>query len=255
MSKLLGIFAHPDDESFAAGGTIAKYVKAGWQVDLVCATHGDVAKPEDDPRLLKPQDIRKKEIEKAAAELGVTSIIFLDYAEGHVSSEAPGEIEDKLATILVEQKPDVIITMEPNGMSNNPDHIKLSLSSTFAFQQYAGVRHHEKTDIENPPKLYYSCMPESIMTYFVKKGYVAEESFEKPWVGVEDKRVTTIIDIKRFTASKRRAILAHESQTEKVNQYLSIPNNPFSSQEYFILRYIGENEVFMGKNDRISDRI
>ena len=41
MKKILLVFAHPDDESFAAAGTVAKYVKAGWEVDLICATRGE----------------------------------------------------------------------------------------------------------------------------------------------------------------------------------------------------------------------
>ncbi len=257
MKKLLGIFAHPDDESFAAGGTIAKYVKAGWQVDLVCATHGSVVKPggEGIARRQMPVDIRKKELEAAAGVLGVSSVLFLDYTDGRLTAEAPGEIEDKLTTALMEGKPDVVLTMETAGMTNNPDHTKMSLAATFAFQQYAFARHEEKTDVENPPKLYYSCMPETIVRYFVAKKYLPAESYDKPWAGVEDKRITTIIDIKRVSAVKRRALEAHGSQNERVAHYLGIPNNPFLNQEYYIARMVGTAEAFMGKHDRISDRL
>lgn len=255
MKKLLGIFAHPDDESFTAGGTIAKYVKAGWQVDLVCATHGDVVKPGEETGPQHKGDVRKKELEEAAAQLGVTSITFLEYTDEKLSLEKPGEIEDKLASLLAEFKPDVIVTIEPSGITNNPDHMKLTLTATFAFQQYAWMRHEEHPDDAMPPKLYFGCMPGSVVSYLQKNAYIPEESFGKPWRGVDDKRITTVIDIKRFAAVKARALRAHASQSAKVNQYLGIPHNPLQAQEFFILRMEGIRESFMGKNDRVSDRL
>ncbi len=246
MKKLLGIFAHPDDESIASGGTIAKYAKAGWQVDLVTATRGESG---------GSGEVRAKELAEAAEHLGIRSVTFLDYKDGQLAGKVAGEIEDTIVRLLEDMKPDVILTHEPAGITHHPDHIKLSLAATFAFQKYAWTRHEANPDDDNPPKLYYACFPETIISYVVKHKYFPAELFGKPCMGVDDKRVTTVINIKKFSAAKQKALESHATQRSLLSKYLDIPRNPFMNQEYFILRMVGLVEVFMGKNDRISDRL
>ena len=65
--------------------------------------------------------------------------------------------------------------------------------------------------------------------------------------GVEDKRITTVINIKRFASVKHKALLSHATQQPILAKYLDIPNNPFFVHEYFVLRFIGTKEVYMGK--------
>ena len=81
MKRLLFVFAHPDDESFSCGGTIAKYVAAGWHVDLMCATRGEEGNR--GPFVDLPQnqlgEIRQKELQKAGMVLGISSITFLGW--------------------------------------------------------------------------------------------------------------------------------------------------------------------------------
>lgn len=257
MSKLLGVFAHPDEESYIAGGTIAKYVKNGWHADLVCATRGEqgVHAGYPDESMHGSDALRAKELSDAAAALGVSSITFLDYKDGRLNTLPSGEIEDKLMRVFTETQPDVVITFEPGGITNHPDAIRLTLAATFAFQKYASDRHDANPDDPNPPKLYYGCMPESIVAYFIRKKYIPAESFGRPWSGVEDKKVTTVINIQRSAAAKKAALKAYRTQSEEIDAYLAIPNNPFLKQEYFVLRYTGITEAFMGKNDRVSDRL
>lgn len=221
MNKLLCIFAHPDDETFAAGGTIAKYAKSDWTIDLVCATRGEGAVVPDHH-----------------------SVVFMDYKDGTLASQSPGNIEDKLIELFTAFGPDVAITVDPTGINNNPDSIKLSFAATFAFQIYAKLRHKNNPSDDHPPKLYYACMPESVAEYLKKNKVIPPESFGKPWRGIADKLVSTVIDIKRFAAIKKKASLL-----------TVFANNPLLRQEYFILRMVGINEAFMGKNDHVSDRL
>lgn len=257
MRKLLGIFAHPDDESAAPGGTLAKYAKAGWNVELVIATRGDAG----DWGAVEPQaeallsEVRTKEAEEASKHLGVRSVTFLDYKDGTLSGTPPGGIENALIRILEEASPDVVITHVPAGITNHPDHIKMSYATTFAFQVYAGARAEGLPNDPNPPKLYYACFPQSVISYVVKHKYFPGELFDKPVLGTEDKRITTVINIARFASAKRKALLSHVTQQPILEKYLSVPNNPFLAQEYFIERFIGTKEVYMGKNDRVSDRL
>lgn len=244
MKTLVGIFAHPDDESYMAAGTIAKYVKAGWTVKLVCAAAGEDGNE------------RMTEMEKAASRMGATiPVTFLGYKDGEVANLPPGKLEEQLIAYLTETQPDVVITMEPSGVTNNPDNIKLTQAATFAFQKYASDRGMTDATDRNPPKLYFACMPESIVGYFIKQKYLPEESYGRPWRGVEDKRITTVIDIARVSGIKKQSLQSYASQAGEIDPYLAIPHNPFLRQEYFVLRYVGHVEAFMGKNDRVSDRL
>lgn len=263
MKKLLLVFAHPDDESFACGGTVAKYVEAGWEAELLCATLGDAGTggPFGELDQVKIGELRKKEVEQAGTALGISSVTFLGYKDGKLDQETPGEIEEAVYQKMIDSIPDAVITFDTTGISNHPDHIKMSYATTFAFQKYAArvidamKERDGVVDESMLPKLYYACMPESLAGYLVKKKNVPAESFGKPWRGTEDKLITTVINIKRFSATKRRALQAHITQSSDVKRFLSLPHHPLLSHEYFILRMIGSNEVFMGKNDRVSNRL
>lgn len=262
MKKMLLSFAHPDDESFAVAGTVAKYVKAGWSVDLVCATRGEAgdAGPYENATKERLGEIRQKELEKAATLLGISSVTFLGYMDGTLTNEPPGEIEDKIHQKMEELVPDVVITFDTTGGSNHPDHIKICYATTFAFQKYAFWIENRLGSLEeytekHAPKLYYTCLPESIVAFLKKKKVMPEESFGKPWIGTDDKHVTTVINAKAFAGVKKKALLLHKTQGADVNRFLSYANNPLLSCEYFTLRMHGTREVFMGKNDRVSSRL
>lgn len=249
MKKMIGVFAHPDDESFLAGGTIAKYSKAGWTIDLVCATRGEAGERGVHEDTVEPLgEIREKELSKAAEFLGVRSVTFLDYKDGTLANIPPGEIEDTLIQLFEKENPDIVITFEPSGVTNHPDHIKVSNATTFAFQKYAKGKYHE-------PKLYYTCIPQSVASYLLEKKVLPKESFGKPWRAVEDKKITTVIDIQTNSKKKLKALQFHESQAYDILRFYSIDTNPLVKQEYFILRMVGFTEVFIGKSDRVANKL
>jgi LmbE family N-acetylglucosaminyl deacetylase len=262
MKKMLLVFAHPDDESFSTGGTVAKYVKAGWSVDLICATRGEAGqsgtyKTTDGEKL---GEIRQKEVQKAATILGISTITFLGYKDGTLSGEIPGELEETLYQKMIELIPDCVITFDRTGVSNHPDHIRMCFATTFAFQKYAfWIRDRLKDSPEftedDEPKLYYACMPQTAVEYLKKNKALPAESFGKPWRGTPDKHITTVIHIKGFEQIKKKALLSHISQKEDVDRFLSFRKNPQHAQECFILRLHGIREVFMGKTDRVSGRL
>ncbi len=271
MKTLLLVFAHPDDESFICGGTIARYVQSGWQVDLICATRGEAGNvdPYKDLSGEELGNIRQKELETAGTILGITSVTFLGYKDGALAGQHPGELEDKIYRQMTAIFPDVVVTFEPNGITNHPDHTKICLSTTFAFQKYTAsllpkqhIGQREKKSFqetinqeEKEPKLYYACMPESIASYLKQQKNIPAESFGKPWVGTPDKFITTVIDISKFRTKKIKAVRAHASQQADFDRFLSLSAHPLLRQEYFILRMQGVYEVFMGKTDRISNRL
>ncbi|HUD20270.1 MAG TPA: PIG-L family deacetylase [Patescibacteria group bacterium] len=262
MKKMLLVFAHPDDESYSAAGTVAKYVKAGWQVDLLCATRGEAGHsgPYEKAGDEHLGMIRQKELEAAATLLGISSLTFLGYKDGKLAEEQPGELEDKIYEKLEELIPDCIITYDTTGISNHPDHVKICYATTFAFQKYALWVHNQLKNLkdfdeESEPKLYYACMPKTVAQYLLKKKIIPAESYGMPWRGTEDKFITTVISIKTLGGVKKKALLSHISQEAEIKQFLSIKNNPLLLNEYFILRMHGLTEVFMGKNDIVSSKL
>lgn len=276
MQKILLVLAHPDDESFAVGGTVAKYSASGNQIFLLCATRGQAGSSGGlNVSGEALGQAREMELQNAASVLGITETKILDYKDGKLSDLNPGELEAKIYDYLESVLPEAVITFDPSGISNHPDHMKICLSTTVAFQRYASwlVSIQKKARIygSHPedwflrlekllqkamePKLYYACMPESIATYAKKIGAIPTESFGRPWLGTPDKKITTVINIVRYKAKKIQALHCHRSQISDVERIAALDPNPLLDQEYFVQRYSGQTEVFMGKNDPIGDRL
>ncbi|MFZ2025287.1 MAG: PIG-L family deacetylase [Microgenomates group bacterium] len=282
MKTMLIVFAHPSDESFLTGGTIAKYTALGWKVQLIIATNGEKGDSgtftwAKDQALA---DLRKKESDAAARLLGIQEVFYLSQPDGALSTLSPGTLEDPITKKMEELKPDVVITYDTTGFDNDPDRIKTCFATTFAFQKYTehieelkqpetfrpgrgrvwkeaareqmfGSRDPESKE----PKLYYVCMPEHVTAYLQKVGVIPEESFDRPLYGLKDKFVTTSIDIDETKLIKGKALLCHETQKEKVDQFIDFDNHPLHKQEHFLLRMQGIHEVFMGKSDRVAEEL
>lgn len=132
-NRMLVILAHPDDESFAVGGTLAKYVHQGVQVILLCATRGEVGiaglKPEDAGK------IREQELREAAKRLGV-EVFFLGYQDGELSKTDPFKLLENISGWIELVQPQVILTFGPDGVSGHPDHVAISHIVTQAYDKF-----------------------------------------------------------------------------------------------------------------------
>ncbi len=276
MKRMLLSLAHPDDESFAVGGTVFKYAKIGWQVYLLSATTGQAGNSGSTALTgAALGEVRKKELAQAAGILGIGSVKFLDYWDGKLAKILPGELEDKIYQEIERVLPEVVITFEPDGVSNHPDHQKICLSTTVAFQRYAQWlvdlstkpaiygKHDENwykrlekmVNLKVKPQLYFTCLPASIVQFAQKIGAIPRESFGRPWVGVPDKKVTTVIDIQSQGEKKVQAMNCHLTQITQVERFLTIDDNPLLRQEFYIKRFEGTEEVFMGKNDFVASEL
>ena len=94
--RLLAVFAHPDDETFCAGGTLAKYVAAGWEVMVVSATRGQAGQIRDPQAATRRTlgQVREREFSAACEQLGVRSAQVLDYMDGTLQEVDPDELTD-----------------------------------------------------------------------------------------------------------------------------------------------------------------
>jgi LmbE family N-acetylglucosaminyl deacetylase len=153
--RILGLFAHPDDEAFCMGGVLARYVSEGAEAMVVSITKGQAGQIRD-PGLATRRtlgDVRAKELEAACAVLGVQSVRCLDYQDGTLADLAPGVVVGEAMAVLDEFRPDVVVTFGDDGAYGHPDHVTVSRATKEAFARTLGT--------DGPARLYNSHFPRS----------------------------------------------------------------------------------------------
>ena len=124
IGTILGVWAHPDDEAYLAGGLMAAAVQANRRVVCVTATRGERGFPDDDPRSLDElAALRTGELERCLAELGVTEHSWLGLPDGACDSVGDDEMAASLAALIDDVRPDTVLTFGPDGMTGHIDHI------------------------------------------------------------------------------------------------------------------------------------
>jgi LmbE family N-acetylglucosaminyl deacetylase len=135
LGTIVSVWAHPDDETFVAGGIMARAVAQGQRVVCVCATAGELGT--DDPVRWPPDRlgrVRRFEAAAAMAVLGVTEHHFLDLPDGGLAELDPGPQVERLAAVLADVRPDTILTFGPDGATYHPDHQAVSRWAGLAWQ-------------------------------------------------------------------------------------------------------------------------
>lgn len=124
LGAVLGIWAHPDDETYLSGGLMAAAVDHGLPVACVTATAGE--KGTDDPERWPPDKLarrRRRELTDALSMLGVDDHAWLDYQDGHCADVPVEEAVARLVDIVERFRPDTILTFGPDGVTGHPDHV------------------------------------------------------------------------------------------------------------------------------------
>ena len=138
--RLLGVFAHPDDETFCAGGTFARYAEQGAEIMLVSATRGQAGQIRDaaagNRRTIAA--VREAELRLACERLGITKVRCLHHVDGTLADAGFPALVDEVAEVIGEFRPDVVITFGPDGGYGHPDHVTISAVTTAACQRAAG---------------------------------------------------------------------------------------------------------------------
>ena len=231
MRTLLAVHAHPDDETVTMGGTLARYSAAGVRTVVVTCTDGELGwqggLTPDDQRG-RVGGIRLRELEAAAARLGVSRLVQLGYADSGMAGTAdnvrPGafwsasleEAAARLAGVLEDERPDVLVAYDETGGYGHPDHRKAHHVTLAAYDQLARAA--------RPAKLYLVRIPLGWSRHFVQAlraaGIPAPGSAptggdagpDIAEVGVPDALVSTTIDVRAFVEAKRAALACHASQ-------------------------------------------
>ena len=177
--KLLAVLAHPDDETFGMGGTLALYSQRGVDVHLICATRGEVGEidPEFKERIKSAACLRTQELRCAADVLGIDHLHFLNYrdsgmpgseANDHpkaLASQPVEKIASEVTHLMRQIQPDVVITFDPIGGYRHPDHIAIQRAAVRAFEL---VSDEEYVDPEGLPPF----QPKKFYFHTINRGFI-----------------------------------------------------------------------------------
>jgi LmbE family N-acetylglucosaminyl deacetylase len=239
---LMAVHAHPDDEATGTGGVLARYAAEGIRTVLVTCTDGGCG---DGPGGVKPGDpghdpaavseLRLRELQASCEVLQVGELELLGYADsgmmGWATNDAPGsfwstpvaDAADRLSALMVEYKPDVVVTYDENGFYGHPDHIQAHRITMAAVAQ---------TGID--AKVYWTTAPRSGMERMIAlmRELDAEQAAAAPdaevraapegeaelpdELGLPDADISTWVDTAEFADQKFDALAAHASQGDNI---------------------------------------
>lgn len=216
------VHAHPDDESILTGGVIARAHLEGHRVVLVTATRGEDGALRDRVAYAGDGDVaqvRSRELRQACEILGVDRHEFLGYTgSGHAAATtddsrsfigAPlGEVAGRLAGLMREERPDVVVTYTADGTYAHPDHMRAHTTTMAAL---------DVLDDEGwqPSKVYLHAVPRSFVTSTIAAARDAGIPLPDELArieGIPDEQITTAVDVSGVLDRKLAACVAHSSQ-------------------------------------------
>lgn len=249
--RLLAIFAHPDDEVFACGGTLARAASDGHDVHLVCATRGEegeIVDPAIDAARYPKGDargrLRERELQDACRALAIHEPIFLDHHDSGFPIEVGKAnarafmnqdlkvVERQLLDVIQELEPTVLVTFDPHGMYGHIDHIVAHRAANRAFWSAGGVMQ------PGPRRMFYPVRTiEQVRQAIAGRPGTTTEHLIPEIEGVSADSLAATVDVRAHAEAKRRAIMAHASQvgpTDRVDAMLEA-NPDMLNLEAFVL--------------------
>lgn len=243
--KLMSILAHPDDESLALGGTLAKYAHEGIETYLVVATRGErgwFGDWREYPGEQALGHMREIELREASNALGIAQLDFLDYIDGDVDQANASEIIAKIVRLLRQVRPHVVVTFGPDGLYGHPDHIAISQFTTSAVLCAADQNYPYATDLEPHcvSKLYYRVAPQEWFARYMPifgdlimhiDGQERRAHSWIPWT------ITTRVDTCAYWQHVWRAVRCHRTQLQHPSRLQGLSERDhrqlWGTQEYY----------------------
>jgi LmbE family N-acetylglucosaminyl deacetylase len=247
QKRLLGAYAHPDDEQ-GVSGLMCKYAREGAEVTLVCATRGEAGKVAPGvsatPETLG--QVREAELRCAAEKIGIRHVYFLDYRDsgmwGSPENNDPRalwqanvlEVAEKLTRLIRRHQPQVMLTFDPQGGYGHPDHIKIHQAALIAYFVAGDARifpEHITREGLSPwtvSKLYWNAFPRKRFEQYAQLAQQAGLDLGVPLKeflkrAVPDEAITTRIDVAEFVDVKLSALFCHASQMNPNSIWSKIP--------------------------------
>jgi len=140
--RIVVVLAHPDDETFICGGTIARWASEGHRVVLVCATKGEMGRrlgvPVTATRETLPQ-LREQELREACAALGIAQLHFLGLRDKSLEIMPEGDLQKRVLYWLKKEQADQVVTFHER-LGGHPDHCAIGKAATAAFENWRQER-------------------------------------------------------------------------------------------------------------------
>lgn len=239
--RLLVAFGHPDDESFGPAATLARYADEGVAVHYACATRGEAGHA--DAELLAGYDsvaeLRTAELLCAAGHLGLAGVHLLGYRDSGMENtpdnedpaslmQAPlGEVVAKIARLMREIRPQVVLTHDASGGYFHPDHIKVHQATVAAFHAAGDPDRFPEQLAEGlaayqPQKLYFTVFPRGMVRFVVRalslvgrdpEAFGRNGDINLKRIAEVDQPVTAKIGIGPYLQVGEQAARCHASQT------------------------------------------
>jgi LmbE family N-acetylglucosaminyl deacetylase len=224
MRALAAVFAHPDDETFATGGTLAKYAEEGSRVSLYCATDGDAGRASSIPFSSREElgRIRRAELLEACARLGVHAVEHGGHADGALNAADPDVVIGQIVAFLRRERPSVVLTFGPEGApTGHRDHkaicrfatsaVMLAGTSAFPEQLSNGLAPHR------PDRLCYVTWP---------------MPFPGDRPAQEGQPIQLRVPIERWHPKKLDAFFAHRTQLDHEAYFRTVALLP--TEDYYV---------------------
>lgn len=214
---LLAVFAHPDDEAFRPGGTLALLARQGVQVVVLTFTRGQAGSC-GNPPVCTPQElpaVREQELGSACAALGIQPPRLLDYADGHLEAADSETMIAHILSVVNKIKPQVLLSFGLDGLSGHPDHIAVGQWAAKAFRR-----------AETVAVLYTVAVPQSL----------AQKLDMRQIHSVPDKDIALTVDVSSVWETKLAAMRCHATQSSS-SPMMSAPaerQRQFFGHEYFV---------------------
>ncbi|HYO62582.1 MAG TPA: PIG-L family deacetylase [Pyrinomonadaceae bacterium] len=214
--SLLFIFAHPDDESFGAAGTAARYAEEGARLTLVTATRGDKGKC-GEPPVCRPEElaaVREAELREAARLLGIGDVRVFDYLDRELASAPADEVRAQLVRVIREVRPQVVVTFDPHGVNLHPDHVAISRFASDAVSAAADPRWHpEAGPAHRVGRLLWT----------TPRPFFDLARLERP---EREPGVDFLVNTSRWWGRKAAALRAHRSQHLQIDKlFFDVPDS------------------------------
>lgn len=260
---LLAVFAHPDDESFGPGGTLAKYAAEGAEVWLVCATDGDAGTVDANmlASFANTAQLRAAELCCAAQALGLRGVDWLGYRDSGMAGTADNHHPQSLYQAPMEQvvgqivasirqhQPQVVICDNQYGGYGHPDHIKLHQATVQAFVAAGDAdRYPAAGPSWHPQRLYFTAFSPGLLKLLVRlmplvgrnpRQFGRNKDIDLIQIVSWETPVHARVDVRPYLEIKQRASACHKSQGGGTQQMRGLPG-------FIARRYLGYETFTQG---------
>jgi LmbE family N-acetylglucosaminyl deacetylase len=216
-SALLAVFAHPDDETFRTGGTLALLAQRGIKVHVLILTRGAAGSCGNPPLCTMEElpAVRERELRCACVALGIQPPNLLDYIDGHLPEMNAETMITHILSVVNEVRPQILLSFGPDGLSGHLDHIAVGQWTAEAFRYAKSVA-----------ALYTVAVPQSL----------AQRLDMRQIRPVADEAIALTVDVSSVWETKLAAMHCHTTQWSS-SSMMSAPTERqhlFFGREYFV---------------------